>query len=95
MYGYGLISERPNETWNQYEGYGLVDMKAAVSAAIGTPLSVPIITSSQTELEAEDLSSIGLGYDKWNVAFFGAKLRLCKVLPSELYARCYFRLFKL
>ena len=43
----------------------------AVSAAIGTPPSVPIITSSQTELEAEDLSSIGLGYDKWNVAFWG------------------------
>ena len=41
----------------------------AVSAAIGTPPSVPIITSSQTELEAEDLSSIGLGYDKWNDCF--------------------------
>lgn len=52
----------------------------AVSAAIGMPPSVPIITSSQTELEAEDLSSIGLGYDKWNVAFLG---------QSSGYARFY------
>lgn len=90
MYGYDLISERPNGTWNQYEGYGLVDMKAAVSAAIGTPPSVPIITSSQTELEAEDLSSIGLGYDKWNVAFLGrssgyARFYLQNYMPDVTY----------
>lgn len=50
-------------------GYGLVNAYAAVSAVSGPAPTAPNIGTSLSEVEPGDLSMMGLGYDKWNIAY--------------------------
>lgn len=60
---------RRNGLWNQYVGYGLVDAYMALSAASGSTPATPVVKSTLSEVDPGDLSMMGLGYDKWNIAY--------------------------
>ena len=66
---YGVDPLRLNGLWNQFVGYGLVNAYAAVSAVSGPAPTAPNIGTSLSEVEPGDLSMMGLGYDKWNIAY--------------------------
>lgn len=66
---YDIDPVRLNGLWNQFVGYGLVDAYAAVSAVSGPAPTAPRIGTSLSEVEPGDLSLMGLGYDKWNIAY--------------------------
>ena len=66
---YGVDPLRLNGLWNQFVGYGLVNAYAAVSAVSRPAPTAPNIGTSLSEVEPGDLSMMGLGYDKWNIAY--------------------------
>ncbi len=66
---FGITDTRRNGLWNQYVGYGLVDAHMALSAVSGSAPATPVVKSTLSEVDPGDLSMMGLGYDKWNIAY--------------------------
>lgn len=66
---FGITDTRRNGLWNQYVGYGLVDAHMALSAVSGSVPATPVVKSTLSEVDPGDLSMMGLGYDKWNIAY--------------------------
>lgn len=66
---FGITDTRRNGSWNQYVGYGLVDAYMALSAVSGGVPATPVVKSTLSEVDPGDLSMMGLGYDKWNIAY--------------------------
>ena len=82
---FGITDTRRNGLWNQYVGYGLVDAHMALSAVSGSAPATPVVKSTLSEVDPGDLSMMGLGYDKWNIAYLarGRGVAECYVENAE------------